>query len=96
MASKRRPAAASAGGGDLLLDVLTAPVLGVPRLVHWVAKKLIEEVERQEFDEDRLQGQLFDLQTRHELGEIGDEEYARGETALLERLNYIRRMKEQG
>ncbi|MBI2912299.1 MAG: gas vesicle protein GvpG [Chloroflexi bacterium] len=95
MASKRRPAAASGGGGDLLLDVLTAPVLGVPRLVHWVAKKLIEEVERQEFDEDKLQGQLLVLQTRHELGEIEDEEYARGETALLERLNYIRRMKEE-
>lgn len=83
------------GGGDLLLDVLTAPVLGVPRLVHWVAKKLIEEVARQEFDEDKLQGQLLDLQTRRELGEIGDEEYSREETALLERLNYIRRMKEQ-
>ena len=95
MASKRRPAAAPGGGGDLLLDVLTAPVLGVPRLVHWVAKKLIEEVERQEFNEEKLQGQLLDLQMRHELGEIGDAEYAREETALLERLNYIRRMKEE-
>ena len=95
MAKRRRPVAVQEGGGDLLLDVLTAPVLGVPRLVHWVAKKLIEEVERQEFDEDKLQGQLLDLQTRHELGEIEDEEYARGETALLERLNYIRRMKEE-
>ena len=83
------------GGGDLLLDVLTAPVLGVPRLVHWIAGKIAEEVERQELDEEKLQGQLLDLQTRHELGEIEDEEYARGETALLERLNYIRRMKEE-
>ena len=95
MAKRRRPVAVQEGGGDLLLDVLTAPVLGVPRLVHWVAKKLIEEVERQEFDEDKLQGQLLDLQTRRELGEIGDEEYSREEEALLGRLNYIRRMKEQ-
>ncbi|MDO8611446.1 MAG: gas vesicle protein GvpG [Dehalococcoidia bacterium] len=95
MAKRRRPVAVQEGGGDLLLDVLTAPVLGVPRLVHWVAKKLIEEVERQEFDEEKLQGQLLDLQMRHELGEIGDAGYAREETALLERLNYIRQMKEQ-
>jgi len=95
MAKRRRPVAVQEGGGDLLLDVLTAPVLGVPRLVHWVAKKLIEEVERQEFDEGKLQGQLLDLQTRRELDEIGDEEYSRQETALLERLNYIRRMKQQ-
>ena len=95
MASKRRPAAASGGGGDLLLDVLTAPVLGVPRLVHWVAKKLIEEVERQEFNEEKLQGQLLDLQMRYELGEIGDEEYSRQEAALLDRLSHIRRMKEE-
>jgi len=95
MAKRRRPVAVQEGGGDVLLDVLTLPVLGVPRLVHWVAKKLIEEVERQEFDEGKLQGQLLDLQTRRELDEIGDEEYSRQETALLERLNYIRRMKQQ-
>lgn len=95
MAKRRRLVAVQEGGGDLLLDVLTAPVLGVPRLVHWVAKKLIEEVERQEFNEEKLQGQLLDLQTRRELGEIGDEEYSRQEAALLNRLNYIRRMKEE-
>lgn len=95
MAKRRRPVAVQEGGGDLLLDVLTAPVLGVPRLVHWVAKKLIEEVERQEFNEEKLQGQLLDLQMRHELDEIGDAEYAREETALLERLSYVRQMKEQ-
>ena len=95
MAKRRRPVAVQEGGGDVLLDVLTLPVLGVPRLVHWVAKKLIEEVERQEFDEGKLQGQLLDLQMRRELGEIGDEEYSREEAALLNRLNYIRRMKEE-
>lgn len=95
MAKRRRPVAVQEGGGDLLLDVLTAPVLGVPRLVHWIAGKLAEEVERQEFDEDKLQGQLLDLQMRHELGEISDEEYSRQEAALLGRLNYIRRMKEE-
>lgn len=95
MARKRRAASASGGGGDLLLDTLTLPVLGVPKLVHWIAGKIVEEVEREAFDEDKLQGQLLDLQTRHELGEIGDGEYAREETALLERLSYVRQMKEE-
>lgn len=95
MAKRRRPMAVQEGGGDLLLDVLTAPVLGVPRLVHWLARKLIEEAERQEFNEEKLQGQLLDLQTRRELDEIGDEEYSRQEAALLDRLTYIRRMKEE-
>jgi hypothetical protein len=94
LARKRRPAAAPEGG-DLLLDLLTLPVLGAPRLVHWIAGKIAEEVERQEFDEDRLQGQLFDLQTRHELGEIGDEEYSHEEEALLKRLSHIRQRKQE-
>jgi hypothetical protein len=78
-----------------LLDALTMPVLGVPRLVHWVAKEIAEEVERQELDEGKLQGQLLDLQMRHELGEIDDEQYAAEERVLLERLSYIREAKER-
>jgi len=78
-----------------MLDLLTLPVLGVPRLVRWLAEKLIEEAERQEFDEGQLQGQLLDLQMRRELGEIGDTEYSMEEMALLDRLSYIRRMKEE-
>ena len=92
---KRKRSATPAGGGDVLLDVLTLPVLGVPRLVYWIAEKLVEEVEKQEFDEEKLQGQLLELQMRHELGEIGAAEYSREETALLNRLSYIRQMKEE-
>jgi len=77
-----------------MLDLLTLPVLGVPRLVRWIAEKLVEEAERQEFDEGELQGRLLDLQIRHELGETDDEEYAREEATLLKRLSYIRQMKE--
>jgi len=95
LARKRRATASSAGGGDVLLDVLTLPVLGVPRLVHWIASKIAEEVERQEFDEEKLQGQLLDLQMRHDLGEIDGQEYAREERRLLNRLNYIRQAKGQ-
>jgi len=92
---RKRPAPASMGAGNLLLDVLTMPVLGVPRLVHWVAKEIAEEVERQELDEVKLQGQLLDLQMRYELGEIDDEQYTTEEEILLEKLSYIRKAKER-
>lgn len=93
---RKRLAPASMGGGSLLLDVLTMPILGAPRVVHWVAKEIAGEVQRQELDEGKLQGQLLDLQMRYELGEIDDEQYAAGEKVLLERLSYIRKAKERG
>lgn len=91
----RKRAPASTGGGDLLLNVLTLPILGAPRVIHWVAGKIAEEVERQELDEDKLQGQLLDLQMRYELGEMDDEQYTTGEKALLDRLSLIRKVKER-
>jgi hypothetical protein len=91
---RRKPAPASTGGGNLLLDVLTMPVLGVPRMIHWVAEKMAEELERQELDEGKLRGQLLDLQMRYELGDVDDEQYTAEEKALLDRLSLIRKAKE--
>ena len=81
--------------GDLLVDILTFPILGAPRMVHWVAHKLIEAAEQEEMDEGKLQGNLLELQMRYELGEIDDDEYAREETAILNKLSAIRRAKEE-
>jgi len=80
-------------GGDLLTDILLFPILGAPIMVHWVAQKLAEAVEQEELDEGKLQGELLELQLRYELGEIDDDEYAKQEAAILERLNAIRRAK---
>jgi len=82
-------------GGDFLTDILTFPILGAPRMVHWVAKKIAETVEQDEMDEGKLQGELLELQMRYELGEIDDDEYAEQETAILDRLSAIRRAKEE-
>ena len=82
-------------GGDLLTDVLTFPVLGPMRMVYWVAKKLADTVEQDQMDEGKLQGDLLELQMRYELGEMNDDEYAREETAILDRLSAIRRVKEE-
>ena len=82
-------------GGDLLTAILTFPVLGAPRMVNWVAKKLGEVAEQDEMDEGKAQGDLLELQMRYELGEIDDDEYAEQETAILDKLSAIRKAKEQ-
>ena len=76
-----------------LLDLLTLPVLGAPRMVHWLAETMREEADRESLDEDRVRAQLLELQTGYDLGEVSEEEYAYQETILLERLNAIREAK---
>jgi hypothetical protein len=88
---KRRPAAPE--GGNFLLDVLTLPVLSAPRLVVWIAKSTMQAAHQEVFDEGAVQGQLTEVQMRYEVGEMGEEEYLRQETDLLERLNRIREAK---
>ena len=83
------------GGGDLLVDMLTFPVLGAPRMVYWLAKKLTEAAEQEQDDEGKLEGALLELQMRYELGEISGEEYAEQEAAIVNRLSAIREGKEE-
>jgi uncharacterized membrane protein len=77
----------------LFLDLLTLPVLGAPRMVHWLAKKVTEETERELLDEDKVRAQLLELQIRYDLGEVSEEEYERQEEVIVERLNAIREAK---
>lgn len=78
-----------------LVDLLTLPVLGAPRLVHWVAGTLVEHAERELLDEGRVRGQLLELQELYDSGELTEQEYDRQETMLLDRLKAIREVKEQ-
>ena len=95
MKQSRRTQQQQKQGGDFLTDILTFPILGAPRMVHWVAKKIAETAEQDEMDEGKLQGELLELQMRYELEEIDDDEYAEQETAILDRLSAIRRAKEK-
>ena len=81
--------------GNLLVDLITLPILGVPRMIKWLGKKTTDAVEQEEFDEEAIQGQLLDLQMRYELGELTEEEYDQEEAALLERLGKVREAKEE-
>ena len=80
----------------MLIDILTLPMLGAPRMVHWIAKKIVEEADRERLDESQLQGQLLELQMRYELEEISDEEYSELEAAILDEMSAVRKAKEQG
>lgn len=78
-----------------LLDLLTMPALGAPRLVHWLARTVVEQAERGLMDEGRVRGLLLELQEQFDAGGLTEEEYDRQEAALLEQLRTIREIKEQ-
>lgn len=61
----------------------------------WVAENLEKAANAELMDESKLQEELILLQTGLELGEITEEEYKGLEKSLMERLNSIRKMKEE-
>jgi hypothetical protein len=69
----------------LLTGLLTLPLAPVRGTV-WIAERLLEEAERELGDETAVRRRLAELEVRHELGEISDEELAEGEDALLAQL----------
>lgn len=78
-----------------LLDLLTWPIVGPVKGLAWVAEQIAQEADREFFDEDRVRGELAELQMRYELGEVTEGVYAQEETALLRRLNAIREAKKE-
>jgi hypothetical protein len=65
-----------------LLTLPLAPVRGVV----WVAEQLVEEADRQLYDEANIRRELLQLELEYEDGLIGDEERKRREDELFERL----------
>lgn len=77
------------------LNLLTLPVLGAPRMVHWLAQTMVEEGEREALDEGRIRAALMELQGRYDAGELEEQEYDRQERVLLEHLSHVREIKAQ-
>lgn len=75
----------------LIDDILLAPLKGV----IWLGKKVNEVAEKEVSDEGRIKEKLMELQLRFELDEISEEEYNQQEKELLERLDAIRKAKEE-
>jgi hypothetical protein len=73
-----------------LFKLLTLPVTGPFQGVIWIAEKLVEQVDKELYDEDKVRGQLMELELHFDMGEIGEEEYLAAEDVLLARLKVIR------
>ncbi|MEK7877736.1 MAG: gas vesicle protein GvpG [Pseudomonadota bacterium] len=63
---------------------------------HWLGKKINEVAEKEFSDEGLIKEKLMQLQLRFEIDEISEENYNRQEKELLERLEAIRKAKEEG
>ena len=79
---------------DLLLQLVTLPILGIPMFVKWIGEQINEAVEQELYNEEAVEGELVEWELRYDLGEISEEEYMEGEEALLARLKAIREHKQ--
>ena len=79
-----------------LINLLTFPVLGPIKGVMWIAEKVVEQADKEVYDEDKLRGLLMELELRFELGEMAEQEYLAAEEVLLERLKVARQRKTAG
>jgi hypothetical protein len=77
----------------LLDDILLAPVHGL----IWLGRKVNEIIEKELFDEELIKEKLMELQFKYEyeLEPMSEEDYRTKETELLERLDAIRKAKEE-
>jgi len=79
----------------LITGLLTLPLAPV-RGVGWIAEQLTEQAERELYDEQRITGELLELELAYEAGEIGEEQLNQQTDALLERLAEGRRRAQEG
>jgi Gas vesicle protein G len=69
-----------------LVTLPLAPVRGAA----WVTQQVADEADRQLYDEDQIRREMLQLEIDYDEGKIGDEERAREEDALFERLEVAR------
>lgn len=69
----------------LISGLLTLPLAPVRGTV-WVAEQVLDEAERQYYDEGAILGQLQDIEAARADGTIDEDDAARAEEALVERL----------
>ena len=75
----------------LIDDLLLLPIRGFIGIFKKIHEMAVQELS----DEDYVRERLMELQLRFELDEISEEEYARKEKELMERLDAIKKAKEE-
>ena len=76
----------------ILDDILFSPL----KLTIWLGQKLRDAAYNEMTDETKIREGLLHLQMKFEMDEISEEEYEKQETRLMEQLEMIRKMKEEG
>jgi Gas vesicle protein G len=69
----------------LITGLLTFPLAPV-RATVWVADRVLEQAERDFYDEGAIRAQLLDIDAAREAGTIDEDEAAGAEDALVERM----------
>ena len=72
-------------------DILFSPL----KFTIWLGQKLRDAAYQELTDESKIHEGLLQLQMRYEMEEISQEEYEKQEAKLMERLEVIRKMKEE-
>lgn len=72
-------------------DILLSPL----KFTTWLGKKLWETGYEELTDESKVHEELLQLQMRYEIEDIGEEAYQKEEARLMERLEAIRKMKDE-
>jgi len=75
----------------LIDDILMLPVQGFFGIFEAIKEKVDQEL----YDETKPQQELLETQTLLDMGEITEEEYQKRETKIMERLEAIRKYKEE-
>ncbi len=76
----------------ILDDILFSPL----KLTIWLGQKLRDAAYNEMTDESKIHEGLLHLQMQFEMDEISEKEYEKQETRLMEQLEMIRKMKEEG
>ena len=76
----------------ILDNILFSPL----KLTIWLGQKLRDAAYSEMTDETKIREGLLHLQMQFEMDEISEEEYEKEETLLMEQLEMIRKMKEEG
>lgn len=80
----------------MLGRILTAPVLGPLRGVLWLARMIDDQARAELYDEDKIRGDLAELELQLDLGEIELADFEAQEEVLLQRLKAAREVGGDG
>lgn len=72
-------------------DILFSPL----KFTIWLGQKLRDAAYQELTDASKIHEGLLQIQMRYEMEEISQEEYEKQEGLLMERLEVIRKMKEE-